>query len=265
MSVLDKIVATTRRDLEHRRAATPLAALESRLAAAPPVRDFERALRRPGRVSLIAEVKRASPSQGLIREDFDPVAIAAAYREAGAACVSVLTDEPFFQGCLEYLRRIRESVPDIPLLRKDFIVDPYQVVEARCAGADALLLIAECLDDKQLPELLALTRRLGMAALVECYDEPNVPRVVAAGATLIGVNNRDLRTFVTDLGRSLTLRAHVPADRLFVAESGIRGPADVARLRAAGVDAMLVGEHLMRQPDVGRAVRELLAEDAPSE
>ena len=256
-NVLEKIVATKRKEIEAAKRTTPLAELRSQLASAPPVRDFFAALDVPGEVRLIAEVKKASPSKGVIREDFDPVAIASAYEQHGAACISVLTDVEYFQGSLDYLRSIRQAV-SIPLLRKDFILDTYQLVEARRAGADAVLLIAECLDDCNLRKLYNEAMELGMTPLVELYDPENLPRVLEAGARLIGVNNRDLRTFEVDLEHTIRMRARVPRDCLLVGESGIYTHGDVQRLAAAGVDAMLVGESLMRQPDIGHAVDRLL-------
>ena len=225
--------------------------------AAPAPRDFLAAVSTPGPIRLIAEVKKASPSKGVIRTDFEPVAIARTYAQHGAACLSVLTDEQYFQGSLDYLRRIRATV-DLPVLRKDFIIDPYQVYEARTAGADAVLLIAECLDDNELRLLHDTVGELQMTALVELYDPENLSRVLDVGAKLIGVNNRDLRTFETDLEHTLRLREQVPTDRALVAESGIRTRADVQRLEAAGVNAILVGETLMASPDIGAAVDELL-------
>jgi len=257
MTILDKIVATKQTELAAAKAARPEAVVRAAAEAAPPPRNFFAPLVQPGPVKLIAEVKKASPSAGLIRADFDPVALAQIYALHGAACLSVLTDEPFFQGRLEYLSAVRAAV-DIPVLRKDFIIDAYQVYEARAAGADAVLLIAECLDDCRLRGLHNAIVELGMTPLVELYDEANLPRVFAAGATLIGVNNRDLRTMVTDLEHCLRMREKVPDQCVFVAESGIKTYADVLRLQAAGVDAMLVGESLMRQPDVGAAVDALL-------
>jgi indole-3-glycerol phosphate synthase len=192
-----------------------------------------------------------------LRADFDPVAIARTYQAHGASALSVLTDVPYFQGHLSYLARIRASVA-IPLLRKDFMIDEYQVVEARMAGADAILLIAEILDDFQLSALLDRARSLGMSALVEFHDPANLPRVLASGADLVGVNNRDLTRFVTDLDLTLRLRDRIPADVVLVSESGIRTRADVERLQQAGVSAILVGESLMRSPDVGEAVEILL-------
>jgi len=255
-TILDKIVATKREEVARAKAETPESALRDRLAEAPPVRDFLAPLARPGPIRLIAEVKKASPSKGVIRADFDPVAIARTYQQHGASCISVLTDAPYFQGGLEYLRQIR-AVADLPLLRKDFVIDPYQVVEARLAGADAVLLIAECLDDA-LGRLHEAIVALGMTPLVELYERENLARVLAVGARLVGINNRDLRTFEVDLGHTLRLRREIPADRVVVGESGIRTRADVQRLQSAGVQAMLVGESLMARDDVGAAVDELL-------
>lgn len=257
MSVLDRIVATKRQEIEAAKARRSEKELRLAAADAPQPRDFLGALSGGGPVRLIAEVKKASPSKGLLRADFDPVAIACTYQDHGASCLSVLTDEPYFQGSLENLRRVRAAV-DLPVLRKDFILDPYQVFEARAAGADAVLLIAECLDDAALAQLRAAIVELGMTALVELYDPENLVRVLRAGARLVGVNNRDLRTFQTDLAHTLRLRAQVPGDRVLVSESGIRTRDDVQRLAEAGVQAMLVGESLVTRPDIGAAVDELL-------
>jgi len=256
-SILDEIVASKHQEVDAASKRFPLDELEVQAQAAPPVRDFRAALAGPGPIQLIAEVKKASPSARVIRADFDPIAIARTYQAHGAACLSVLTDAPYFQGHLSYLARIRASVA-IPLLRKDFIVDEYQVVEARLAGADAVLLIAEILDDRRLASLLERVRGLGMAALVEFHDEANLPRVLDAGADLVGINNRDLARFVTDLDLTFRLRAQIPADVVLVSESGIRTRADVERLEAAGVSAILVGETLMRADDIGLAVERLL-------
>jgi indole-3-glycerol phosphate synthase len=256
-TILDKIVATKRQEVERAKATRPISELEKRLADAPCVRDFFGALAADGPIKLIAEAKKASPSAGVIRADFDPVAIARTYASHGAACISVLTDEPYFQGRLAYLSQIRDAV-DLPLLRKDFIIDSYQLVEARVAGADAVLLIAECLDDCNLRKLHNETIELGMTPLVELYEPANLPRVLEAGAALIGVNNRDLKTFAVDLNHVIELRRQVPQDRLLVAESGIRTRSDVQKLADAGIDAILVGESLMREPDIGAAVDRLL-------
>jgi indole-3-glycerol phosphate synthase len=256
-TILDKIVATKRQEVDRAKTQRPLSELRAQLADAPPVREFFATLSAPGPIKLIAEVKKASPSAGVIRADFDPVRIARIYADHGATCISVLTDEPYFQGRLEYLSQIRQAV-SVPLLRKDFIIDSYQLVEARVAGADAVLLIAECLDDCNLRKLHNETIDLGMTPLVELYEPDNLPRVLEAGATLIGVNNRDLKTFTVDLNHTLELRAKIPAQCLLVAESGIRSRADVEWLENAGVNAILVGESLMAQPDIGAAVDRLL-------
>jgi indole-3-glycerol phosphate synthase len=256
-TILDEIVATKHREIAEARQRVSLAELERQLRSAPPVRDFRAALEAAPGMAVIAEVKRASPSAGLIREDFDPVAIARIYEQNGASCISVLTDAPYFQGRLDYLRAVRQAV-GVPVLRKDFLLDDYQLVEARCAGADAVLLIAEILDDASLRQLLSKTRRLGMQALVELYDAENLPRVLDAGAKLVGVNNRDLRSFVTRLEHTLDLAPHLPAECCLVSESGIRTHEDIKRLQTAGVRAVLVGETLMRAPDIGAQLRELL-------
>jgi len=254
--ILERIVVRTRQDIERRRTAVSQAQLESRLADAPPVRDFRAALERGPGLGIIAEVKKASPSAGVLRADFDPRAIARIYEANGAAAISVLTDEPFFQGNLTYLTAIRHVVR-VPVLRKDFILDPYQVVEARVTGADAVLLIAEILGAKELPALLNQIHALGMQALVELYECENLPRVQEAGAKLIGINNRNLRTFVTSLDHTLDLLGDIPADCCVVSESGIRTRADVLRLEQAGVKAALIGETFMRAPDIGQKLREL--------
>ena len=256
-TILDKIVVRKRDEIAQAKRTRPEHELRAELKDAPPLRDFFVALAADGPIKLIAEVKKASPSTGVIRPDFDPVAIARSYESAGATCLSVLTDEHFFQGSLSYLRAIRSAVA-LPLLRKDFVLDSYQLLEARAAGADAVLLIAECLDDCNLRKLHGEALELGLTPLVEFYDEENLDRVLAAGATLIGVNNRDLRTFDVDLARTLRMREKVPLDAVFVGESGIDTREDVLRLEAAGVDAMLVGESLMRQADIEAAVRRLL-------
>ena len=256
-TILDKIVATKREQIAARRAAVPEADLRAALADAPPPRDFFGALAAGPPIRLIAEVKKASPSKGVIREDFHPVEIARIYQQHGAACISVLTDEPYFQGSLDYLRAIRSAV-EIPLLCKDFILDSYQLLEARAAGADAVLLIAECLDDDRLRRLVAEATALGMSALVEFFEPANLVRVLESGTRLVGVNNRDLRSFETDLAHTIRMRERIPADRLLVSESGIHSRSDVERLEAAGADAILVGEHLMASPDIGAAVDRLL-------
>ena len=256
-TILDKIVATKRQEISAAKTAIPEEQLRSQLADAPPVRNFFNALASHAGIALIAEVKKASPSKGIIREEFDPVDIAGAYQRHGACCISVLTDEPYFQGQLDYLSKIRDHV-ETPLLRKDFLIDRYQLLEARVAGADAVLLIAECLDDCNLRMLHNEALQLGMTPLVEFYEPENLIRVLEAGATLIGVNNRNLHTFETDLEHAIRLRGQVPKDCLMVGESGIHSREDALRLQEAGIEAMLVGEHLMAQEDVGAAVERLL-------
>lgn len=257
-NILDKIVATKREEIAAAKAACPLIELEAQAADAPPARDFFAALAAPGPIKLIAEVKKASPSAGVIRANFDPVAIAKTYEAHGASCLSVLTDVQYFQGSLEYLRQVRASVA-LPCLRKDFILDRYQLLEARAAGADAVLLIAECLSPAELKALHQQAEDLGLTALVELYEPDNLTAVLDAGARLIGVNNRDLRTFKVDLHHTIRVREQVPADRVLVGESGIKTSADVKLLEAAGVNAILVGESLMREADIGAAVDRLLA------
>ncbi|HKB02390.1 MAG TPA: indole-3-glycerol phosphate synthase TrpC [Gemmataceae bacterium] len=255
MTILDTIVRHKWAEIAAAKAAAPEADLERRAAGMPPARDFSGALTKPG-MRLIAEVKKASPSAGVIRTDFDPVTIARTYERHGADCVSVLTDRQFFQGELSYLTVIRDAIR-LPVLRKEFILDRYQLVEARAAGADAVLLIAEILPGDRLRALFDQATELGLHVLVELHDAEELPRVIDCGAMLIGINNRDLRTFRTTLDHTLGLLAKVPSDRVVVSESGIKTNADLKRLEAAGVKAVLVGESLMRAPDIGAALDEL--------
>jgi indole-3-glycerol phosphate synthase len=255
--ILDDIIARTRTDLAARRQQRPLAAVEATARALPPVRSLATALRKPGRVTCIAEFKRRSPSAGWIREDASPADLATAYVEAGAAALSILTDGPFFGGSLEDLVAAREAVT-VPVLRKDFMIDRYQVAEARAGGADAMLIIISALDDATISGLLADAREFGLEVLVEAHDREEVTRAVALGAAIVGINNRDLKTFTVDRELAIRLRPLVPADRVVVAESGIRDGADVRRIGDAGIDAVLVGETLMRAPDPGAALRALL-------
>ena len=259
MSILSEILATTRTHVEWAKARTPIETLREHVRDLPPTRDFRGALARAEGTALIAEVKKASPSKGVIRENFDPLAIARTYAENGAACLSVLTDTPYFQGRLEYLHQIRAIVPT-PLLRKDFIVDPWQIYESRIEGADAILLIVAALNNADLRKYLALAQENQMAALVEVHDRDELREALDAGADLIGVNNRDLHTFRTSLDVTLGLVKDLPADRdiLMVSESGIVTRADVLRLQEAGVHAVLVGESLMRETDIGAKIRELI-------
>ena len=257
MTILEEILVETRKTIEIDRAAVSEAELMAAIADLPPGRDFYGALAAGDSVQLIAEVKKASPSAGLIREDFDPVNIADCYATAGAACVSVLTDAPFFQGSLEYLKQIRSAV-DLPLLRKDFIVDRYQLLQARASGADCVLLIAECLSPTLLKELHDQAGELGLQTLIELYDPENLDAVLATESRMVGINNRNLKTFVTSLDHTIDLCPQIPKDRLVVGESGIRNHDDLQRLGQAGVKAVLVGESLMRQDDIALATRQLL-------
>jgi len=255
-TILDKIVASKQREIEEARNRVPVRQLQSQLDKVPFVRHFQKALEEPGEIQIIAEVKKASPSAGVLRADFDPVAIAQTYEKHGAACISVLTDGPFFQGNLQHLSAIRQRTT-VPLLRKDFILDRYQLLEARLFGADAVLLIAEILPMEQLPQLLHEAQELGLQALVELYDQENLSRVIDSGARLVGINNRNLHTFVTSLEHTLELAARVPTDVCLVSESGIRDRNDIRRLAQAGVRAVLIGETLVRAPDIGAKLDEL--------
>lgn len=255
--ILAEIVTRKRIEVALTRNRVPTAALEGRLSVAPAVRDFFAALAAPGPIRLIAEFKRKSPSAGEIRPGATIEEVVGGYAAAGASCLSVLTDGPGFSGNLVDLESARIAVP-LPVLRKEFVVDRYQVIEARAHGADAVLLIAECLDDCLLRSLYREILDLGMTPLVELHDAENLPRVLDLGATLVGINNRNLKTMTTDLDTVLRLREQVPDEVVLVAESGIKTRADVERLEAAGVAAMLVGESLLTQPDPGRAAAALL-------
>jgi indole-3-glycerol phosphate synthase len=264
--ILKRILARKREEVAGRKARVSFAELRARCQDAPPPRGFAAALRAraaSGRPAVIAEVKKASPSRGLIRADFDPAAIVRSYASGGAACLSVLTDAEFFQGSDQHLREAREACA-LPVLRKDFTIDRYQVEEARAIGADAILLIAAALDNAALANLHAYARQCGLDVLVEVHDTVDLQRALPLpehAHTLIGINNRDLRTFETRIETTLLLRPDVPRDRLLVSESGIATRDDVVRLRAAGVDAFLVGESLMRADDPGAALSALFAGD----
>lgn len=258
--ILAQIAAYKRTDVVQRKAARPQDVVEAAAQAASPPRGFKAALEAnhgPGRLALIAEIKKASPSKGLIRADFDPPALARAYEAGGAACLSVLTDGPSFQGDDAYLVAARAAVA-LPCIRKDFLVDPWQVAESRALGADAILVILAMIDDSLAAELIIEAARLGMDALVEVHDAAEMARAVALGSTLIGINNRDLKSFVVDLAVTERLAAQAPKDALLVTESGLFVRADAVRMEAAGAKAMLVGESLMRQNDVTAATRQLL-------
>lgn len=255
-SMLDEIIAYKRRELAARQGEVPLSHLESTLGVQKPARDLAAALRSPG-VSLIAEIKRASPSRGSLRAGLNAAALARAYADGGAAAVSVLTEERYFRGSLIDLEAVREAVP-LPLLRKDFVFTPYQIIEARAWGADAVLLIAAVLGGSLLRELRQLAEGLGMAALVEVHDESELDQAISAGATIVGINNRDLRTFCVDLETTHRLRGLVPPGCLVVSESGIHEGADVERLQSWRVDAMLVGEALVQAEDLPAKLAELV-------
>jgi indole-3-glycerol phosphate synthase len=257
-NALTRILAYKAEEVAARKAARSIADVEAAAAAASPTRGFTDALAAAPGPALIAEIKKASPSKGLIRADFDPPALAQAYQAGGAHCLSILTDGPSFQGDDSYLVAARAAVA-LPCLRKEFMVDPWQVAEARALGADAILVIMAAVDDALASDLVSEATRYGMDALIEVHDEAELDRALALPARLIGVNNRDLRSFVTDLGVTERLAARLPADRLLVAESGIAAPADIARLTACGAKAFLVGESLMREADVTAATRTLLS------
>ena len=259
--VLSEIVAYKRDEIERTKQQVPEESLRQQLADAPKPRDFVKALQEADGIALIAEVKKASPSAGLIREDFHPVEIAKIYAAHGAACISCLTDEHFFQGHLDFLKAIRAEVT-VPVMRKDFLLDRYQVTEARAAGADCVLLIAECLDDCTLRDLYFYAGELGMESLIEIYEPENLERVLKLDPPLIGINNRNLRTFVTDLKHTTSLLDKVPGETLLVSESGIRTRDDVLHLQEVGVGAMLIGETLMRPADIGAKVDEILGRDS---
>jgi indole-3-glycerol phosphate synthase len=257
--ILERILARKREEIRERSARVSLDQVRALAAKAAPVRGFARAIRTriaAGDPAVIAEIKKASPSQGVIRADFRPAEIARSYAAGGATCLSVLTDADFFQGSDEYLREARAAC-DLPVLRKDFTIDAYQIHEARALGADCILLIVAALNDAAMSEFTALAHELGLDVLVEAHDEAELERALRTGAALIGINNRNLRTFATSLQTTLNLRERIPADRVLVTESGIHAPADVAQMRAAGVNAFLVGEAFMRASDPGAELRRL--------
>ncbi|MDO3379107.1 indole-3-glycerol phosphate synthase TrpC [Geoalkalibacter halelectricus] len=257
--ILERILARKQEEVAAARARVSLDELRARGSDLEPCRPFGARLRQraAGGTAVIAEVKKGSPSKGIIRADFDPIAIACAYERGGAACLSVLTDEDFFHGRLDYLAQVRKVVA-LPLLRKDFVVDAYQIHEARVAGADAVLLIAAALDDGRLEDFSCLAAEIGLEVLLEVHDEEELARALATPAALIGVNNRNLSSFVTDLGISERLMPLIPSTRLRVAESGIHDRADLQRLKDAGADAFLIGESLMREADIEAKLRSLI-------
>ena len=257
--ILDKIVTAKRRELERSQVELPLPELKKRISAKASALDFASALRGDG-VRVIAEVKKASPSKGLLCPDFDPIELAKTYANNGASAISVLTEEKYFQGSLNYLRDISNALGDkrLPLLRKDFIFDSYQIYESRAYGADCLLLIVAILTPERLGELLDLSHKLGMDCLVEVHNEAELETALRGGAKVIGINNRDLTTFVVDLSTTERLRPLIPSDRIVVSESGIKDRSDMEKLKKWGVDAVLVGESLMSAPDIAAKMKELL-------
>ena len=259
--ILDTILARKVEEVAQRSRTRSLADLRAMVDGQAPTRGFVAAIQRrldAGEAAVIAEVKKASPSKGVIRKDFDPAAIARSYEAGGATCLSVLTDIDFFQGSDAYLEAARGACT-LPVLRKDFVIDPYQVHEARAIGADCILLIVAALDDGPLVEMANLAMELGMDVLVEVHDIDELERALQTGSALVGVNNRNLRTFNVSLDTTLALKDAVPRDRILVTESGIASQADVARMRAAGIDTFLVGESFMRAPDPGAALRQLFS------
>jgi indole-3-glycerol phosphate synthase len=259
--ILDKIVAVKREEIAAALVRKPLNVMRADAESRVLTRDFEGALRAKitaGQAAVIAEIKKASPSKGVLRADFIPADIAQSYAEHGASCLSVLTDKQFFQGSVDFLKQARASC-DLPVLRKDFMVDPYQIYEARAMGADAILLIAACLDDSQMADMEAVAHRLDMAVLVEVHDRAELDRALKLKTRLVGINNRNLKTFEVSLQTTLDLLPHVPADRLLVTESGILSSDDVKRIREAHVNAFLVGEAFMRANEPGEALAKLFA------
>lgn len=255
--ILDEIIENKAIEVAESKNTLPFEILKEQIKDALPSRDFFKAINPDGNLKIISEVKHASPSKGVFREDFDPVEIAKSYSSGGASAISVLTDKKYFKGSLTYLKNIREQV-DTPLLRKDFIIDPYQVYEARLFGADAILLIVAALDQTLLKELLELTHSLDMNAIVEVHDEAELDRALDADSRIIGINNRDLRTFDVDLNVSIDLSAKVPQGKIVIAESGIGSIEDIDRLRGHGVHVFLIGETFMRAADPGQKLKELI-------
>ncbi|MDP5273810.1 indole-3-glycerol phosphate synthase TrpC [Chengkuizengella axinellae] len=259
--ILDKIVATKKEEVERLKAGFSIQNYKNIISTLPPCKGFEKALTETKNRSmgLIAEVKKASPSKGLIREDFNPVEIAKSYESAGADCLSVLTDEQYFQGSLKYLKQVREAV-SLPILRKEFIIDPLQIYEARIIGADAILLIAAILTVDQMREFAKLSSDLGMDTLIEVHDMQELEQVLSLDVSLIGINNRNLKTFVTDINTTNSLIQHIPNDVTVVSESGISNAEQIHELLSIGAGAVLVGEHFMRQESVEQAVNQLMGE-----
>jgi len=255
--ILNEIIAYKKEELAETKRRLPLSEVKATALDSEPVRAFDKSIFGDEGIKLIAEVKKASPSKGVIREDFDAVRIATIYEQSGASCISVLTEQKYFQGKLEHLNAIRKAV-QLPLLRKDFIIDEYQIFEARAAGADAILLISACLDRQQIADYIGIANRLTLAVLVESHTYKELDKALLAGAKTVGINNRDLRTFKVDLRTTLDLMKDIPDSCTVVSESGISTREDVAKLQQAGVDAILVGESLMREKDIGIKMKEIL-------
>jgi indole-3-glycerol phosphate synthase len=255
--ILDTIVAHKQEEIQRQKNLLPLSALRQTLRNSSSTRDFKAVISTPGQINLIAEVKKASPSKGIIREDFDPITIAQIYQSSGAAAISVLTDERFFQGHLSYLTTIRKTT-SIPLLRKDFIIDEYQIYQARAAGADAILLITAILELRTMQTFLNIAHSLHLDCLVEVHTESELKKVLDTDAQIIGINNRDLKTFQTSLDTTARLRRLIPKDKVIVSESGIHSREDVRRLREDDINAILVGESLMRSADINTKMKELM-------
>ncbi len=259
--ILDEIVSNKKEELKNRKTILPLSELKARIKDLPDTKGFRNAIERREKkdapVRLIAEIKKASPSKGIIREDFNPQRIAWIYEEAGASAISVLTEEKYFLGNIEYLSQVR-NVVKIPILRKDFIIDHYQIYEARAFGADAVLLIVSILDKTQIDEYLGNAKDLNMDAIVEVHDKKELEKALQTGADIIGINNRDLMTFKIDIGTTYRLKDEIPKDKVIVSESGINNRYDIVQMQKAGIDAVLIGTALMREEDIAKKIRELL-------
>ncbi len=256
MDILGKIVSHKKKNVAERKKEIPLAKLKDKIATFPPARDFKNAISLPGKISLICEIKRASPSSGLICKEFDPKRIAQIYEKNGAAAISVLTEDKYFQGDILHLFSVKQSA-NVPILRKDFIIDEYQLYESRAFGADALLLIASILDGKQIGELVKITENLGMEALVEVHSEEDLEKVLSTPTDIIGINNRNLKDFTVNLNVTKELRKKIPREKTVVSESGIKTREDVLLLKNIGINAILVGQVLLESEDIGRKLREL--------
>jgi indole-3-glycerol phosphate synthase len=256
--ILDEIITYKKEELERQKGERSLSDLKSRLPDLAPIRNFKEAISRPNRINIIAEIKKASPSAGVIRKEFDPVEIAGTYASSGASAISVLTDEKFFQGSVNFLSQIKAEV-DLPLLRKDFVIDEYQIYQSRLKGADAILLIVSVLDREKLKEFIGLAHFLGLDCIVEIHNIDELNQALETDAKIIGINNRDLRTFEVNLDTTLKLAKHIPQDRIIISESGIRSREDIVRLKEKGVSAFLIGEALIKEDNISQKLKKLLA------